>query len=114
MVWIDIKLSSRYFLSKCWLDEISQDQLIQIEHFPDNLTYNNNYTILYVQIEVTGVKPMCNWFLKDIGVQVHSQFAEHSLPIISSVGRGVNGNGGENTIIYSMSSILMFSMKNMF
>ena len=73
------------FLSKWWLDELYQYQTIQIEILPENLPYIDNHTVVYVKIQDTDVKTMCDQFLINIVGRVHVQCVEHRLPLISSM-----------------------------
>jgi hypothetical protein len=75
------------FFSKWWLDERFQNQPIQIDLLPDNLPYNDNYTLVCVQVEDIDIETMCNKFLTSLGGQINVQFAKHHLPLIMSMDR---------------------------
>ena len=70
-----------------WMDERMQNVPIQIENFPCNLPYNDDYTLVFVRVQQKDIETIRNQFLTNIGGQVHVQCANHRLPLIVSTDR---------------------------
>ena len=62
------------FYSKWWCDEKSEEMPIKINSLPRNLTFNDNYTLTYVQIEDPDTEPLREQFLKNIEGQVYVKY----------------------------------------
>jgi predicted GIY-YIG superfamily endonuclease len=72
---------------KWWMDERRQNIPIQIDTLPDQLPFNDNYTLVFIRINQFNIEKLRNQFMQNIGGQVHVQCANHRLPLITSMDR---------------------------
>ena len=75
---------------KWWTDKRTlTQQPIQIEDTPNscNLSYHDNYTLVYVRLEDIDLTSIRDQFLTNIGGQVHVQCENHRMPLIASMDR---------------------------
>ena len=67
-----------------WFDEKEMKTPIQLDHLPENLPYNDKYTVAYVRVDNHDIQKIRDKFLQNIGGQTHVQCSRHKLPLIAS------------------------------
>ena len=70
---------------KWWMDERRENIPIQIDTLPDQLPFNDYYTLVFIRINQINIERLRNQFMQNIEGQVHVQCVNHRLPLITSM-----------------------------